>query len=1012
MASVSTNINGGSLSKNVHLSSNDRNLMFHYYMTLNKYFNNQGDSEDVDRSMSSRAIKARKRLLNLSTYQFFELTTDVNDEVERRMNTALNGEYLLPKDNLHLKRNQARQKLANLSQKRFLDLVDDLSFEIRRRQYDLDPQFDAPYEEEEENIFHQVNEVAPNSNIITKPSNLESSTTATDLANEDDQNGKSLTNKPSVQEVNVKTATLDWSDDEDVVHHQTIYSPQINNKFSNDDFDLPEGFQKRSLQVTTNAHADVSTENKTNNVATNNMHANGVSKKRSSVQEDLSLLQHDLAMQATNSSIINKDQEKKLQAVIDDMSNKHSSLLAKNFSINEEHSSLIEKHANLTEEHSSLLAKNLHLNKENLKLQEEKNNLAAENDKLSNELKTNEDTLSELKSKFEVAQKSSASKEHRTKDFTSMLSKVENLSIENETLKQKIMDLEIKDQLLDTVKDIQTNLFEETDISSFVKANSYENGIIPITYINDFQKSVHAFYAKLQIYKQKQNNKDLFLEATKVCDIIAHIVKVVEYKDGNQLYIENCILANTTSTHLLTTLRYQSKFADIFPKIIIQNALLEVVGGIYQLIYKAGCQLNQNNNILNNDVQHNGEISMKHPKINLSSSSLGSLEGKDEDTNLLTVKEEESQVRPLKITQRLSSMPQFDYIDGSGNTNQAQAQNGSARKHSNTGLFSNMLLTPTSSKAENNPFNSGNNKNIKKLSLPLKDESIINKNVTVTTPKKETRSSSVLGAENTSRISNGGELKTTPVKSHGILSRVKAFEESISSTESSPEGNKNSEFSNQDIKVLPKKPSTSSIEISKLQKRNSLQSIEERATTFGDIKNNHSNGVEGKHVKEEEINYDESTDETEKGYVFSEEDKDLNNLLQYLESESIEVISTIQSLLTSIKNPNATIIDLNNESRRIMEVVNKVCTNTLTSIEENQDLKTIGEYIITSLQDCERRMHSLIETDTGSEYPDKSFKQRLAGIAFDIAKNVKKLVKIVEELSLKKEIAHLDNQLL
>ncbi|OBA28591.1 hypothetical protein HANVADRAFT_736 [Hanseniaspora valbyensis NRRL Y-1626] len=990
-----------SVSKNVHLSSNDRNSMFHYYMTLNKYFHSKKDTnqngDEIDRSTSSRAVKARKRLLNLSTYQFFELTTDVNDEVERRMNTDLNGEYLLPKENLHLKRNQARQKLANLSQKRFLDLVDDLSYEIRRRQYDLDPQFDAPFEDEEDDDDEEVEvekavsqENKPVLKELTpaiKHSNLGTSTTATDLRNETEEINKSLTNKPSVQQVNVKTANLDWSDDEEIPQTQAVNTFEDNEKpvekkrNSEEDFNLPEGFSKRSLNIQNTSQTSLSKKSPVNAVtaAASSIIPNG---KRTSQ------LIHPLLKN-------NDEKEKKLQAAYDEINTKHS----------------------------SLLAKSLHLTKEHSTLEENYKQLLVQNENLSKEFKVNEDIIQELKTNLENTKKQYATKEYQAKDYASMISKVEQLSIENETLKQQLMDLEIKDQLLDTAYGFKTKLLDENDISSFTEEHSSNNGLVPIQSVKDFQNSIQQFYLKLQSYKQKENNKTLFLEATKVCDIVANIVKIVEYNDDNQLFTENCILVNTTSTHLLTTLRYQSKFSDIFPKIIIQNALLEVVGGVYKLIYKAGCKISEDFVASDDGFENNHINSSKNSTSNLLAKNITSLKDDKDDAQ----ENDESPVRPLKITQRLSSYTQLDDIEGSTNNNQNIPQSSTSnRKHSNNGLFTGMILTATSNKSENNLVasssssnnnNTAGNKNVKNLSLSLKDETTPNKNVTVTTPKNQVRTFSAVNEENTSKNANTSHDRTTPNKSQNILNKVKVFEDNInSSKENTPEKEVNAELSSSINKGNQRVPSRSSLEISNLQKRNSLQSIEDRATAFGEFKHKSSNGsvieqndtVSEEKSKQPIVNHEETEKHTTE---LSASEKDLNNLLHYLESESIEVISTIQSLLTSIKNPNATIVELNSESRKIMQVVNKVCNNTLSSIEKNNDLKTIGEYIITSLQDCERRMKSLIETDSGSEYPDKSFKQRLAGIAFDIAKNVKKLVKIVEELSLKKEIDYLDKQL-
>ena len=85
--------------------------------------------------------KARDKLLRLSSVQFYELSTDVYDELIRRQATARappnapNGPptFLLPEKNFHPKRNQARQRLSSLGPPRFRDLATDVFFELERR---------------------------------------------------------------------------------------------------------------------------------------------------------------------------------------------------------------------------------------------------------------------------------------------------------------------------------------------------------------------------------------------------------------------------------------------------------------------------------------------------------------------------------------------------------------------------------------------------------------------------------------------------------------------------------------------------------------------------------------------------------------------------------------------------------------------------------------------------------------------------------------------------------------
>jgi Spa2 homology domain (SHD) of GIT len=84
------------------------------------------------------------KLGKLSNNQFFELSTDVYDELKRRQSESETFLSVRVRDiryvrltqinnNYHPKRNQARQKLATLSSSRFKELVGDVYFEAVRR---------------------------------------------------------------------------------------------------------------------------------------------------------------------------------------------------------------------------------------------------------------------------------------------------------------------------------------------------------------------------------------------------------------------------------------------------------------------------------------------------------------------------------------------------------------------------------------------------------------------------------------------------------------------------------------------------------------------------------------------------------------------------------------------------------------------------------------------------------------------------------------------------------------
>ncbi|GAA5995031.1 uncharacterized protein JCM10292_004496 [Rhodotorula paludigena] len=80
---------------------------------------------------------AREKLTRLTRQQFQELSTDVYDELMRRIGDSPEQQgqqpFLAVRPDFHPKRNQARQKLATLPLLRFRDLASDVYFELDRR---------------------------------------------------------------------------------------------------------------------------------------------------------------------------------------------------------------------------------------------------------------------------------------------------------------------------------------------------------------------------------------------------------------------------------------------------------------------------------------------------------------------------------------------------------------------------------------------------------------------------------------------------------------------------------------------------------------------------------------------------------------------------------------------------------------------------------------------------------------------------------------------------------------
>ncbi|KAM0755439.1 hypothetical protein T439DRAFT_330639 [Meredithblackwellia eburnea MCA 4105] len=122
---------------------------------------------------------ARDKLTRLTRQQFQELSTDVYDELVRRMEEAAgrpgDQPFLSVRSEFHPKRNQARQKLATLPLGRFRDLASDVYFELERRYPDF-------IEEEVPEIDPSANNSNNNRPVYSPPVPLPSSTSANSLS--------------------------------------------------------------------------------------------------------------------------------------------------------------------------------------------------------------------------------------------------------------------------------------------------------------------------------------------------------------------------------------------------------------------------------------------------------------------------------------------------------------------------------------------------------------------------------------------------------------------------------------------------------------------------------------------------------------------------------------------------------------------------------------------------------------------------------------------------------------
>ncbi|KAF9912665.1 component of the polarisome [Lobosporangium transversale] len=138
---------------------------------------------------------------------------------------------------------------------------------------------------------------------------------------------------------------------------------------------------------------------------------------------------------------------------------------------------------------------------------------------------------------------------------------------------------------------------------------------------------------------------------------------------------------------------------------------------------------------------------------------------------------------------------------------------------------------------------------------------------------------------------------------------------------------------------------------------------------------------------------------------------DALDLKIYLETQTASIVSSIQTLLTSLRS-NSSPDDICEASDTITKVVDQVVRQTrmtlatpdAMSAPQAQDLQSQGEMV---LEDLENSLDLLIEMKEQIEQePElaqsasteaKSIKQKMASASFDIAKYTKELVSLIEE---------------
>ncbi|AJV65769.1 BMC_2a_G0036300.mRNA.1.CDS.1 [Saccharomyces cerevisiae] len=629
--------------------------IFHYYVSLKTFFEVTG--ENRDRSNSTRAQKARAKLLKLSSSQFYELSTDVSDELQRRIGEDANQpDYLLPKANFHMKRNQARQKLANLSQTRFNDLLDDILFEIKRRGFDKD--LDAPRPPLPQPMKQ---EVSKDSDDTARTSTNSSSVT---------QVAPNVSVQPSL--VIPKMASIDWSSEEEE-------EEQVKEKPNE-----PEGKQT-SMDEKKEAKPAL------NPIVTD------------SDLPDSQVLARDITSMARTPTTTHKNywdvNDSPIIKVDNDIDNEKYPEQLKSPEVqraenNNPNSEMEDKVKELTDLNSDL---HLQIEDLNAKLA----SLTSEKEKEKKEEKEEKEKEKNLKSNYTID-------ESFQKELLSLNSQIGELSIENENLKQKISEFELHQK-----KNNNHNDLKITD--GFISKYSSADGLIPAQYILNANNLIIQFTTRLSAVPigdstaiSHQIGEELFQILSQLSNLISQLLlsaDLLQYKD-------QVILLKASLSHAITSIRYFSVYGPVLiPKITVQAAVSEVGFAMCNLIDSAKIKSDSNGESTTSNEGNRQVLEYSSPTATTpmtptfpSTSGINMKKGfinpRKPASFLNDVEEEESPVKPLKITQKAINSPIIRPSSSNGVPT-------TSRKPSGTGLFSLMI---DSSIAKNSSHKEDNDK--------------------------------------------------------------------------------------------------------------------------------------------------------------------------------------------------------------------------------------------------------------------------------------------------------------
>ncbi|RLV92984.1 Protein SPA2 [Spathaspora sp. JA1] len=1089
----------------------DRDLA-HHYKVLKQFLDISDDDQTTSsrsKTHSTRAERAREKLLKLSYTQFKELSTDVYDELKRRIDES-KGEpdYLLPKNTFHPKRNQARQKLASLPQNRFKDLVSDISYELERRDLHKAKRNNST-STTTSNGFHQRTTSNPHS--LIKQEHPESYFPQDE--HRQHVNNKSISSHKEIEQVKEEDEDVEEEPKQlhlpGLLHSETSHSLQptqviptkANLEWSSDEEE--EQDEDEESRRYTFDHSQISDQ---------------LDKSVEEVKEEVEE-KHVEPVVPDNSELLDlKSQLEKIKQELSQSQQENQNLQKQLDSVQADYDYSIKQNKTLVE-HSD--ANKQTWNNKIMELQQELDTMKNINSSLRLE------NQSIKTSQPNITLSSPPPKKSINRDIDLFLEKLENLDLSktnspistsspfpNDLRNQVKLWQRRYEELRSSniAKEIKKSTVNKPDLKKYVSSQ----GLISIRLVSDAYALVDSF---LVYISQPNFDADVLFE--KISKISIIINEIANQGDCNELNSnEHSVLIREATTHVLTATRYHATYKNLMPRFIVEKAINELMFLICDLI--SASKLHENS----------GNLRLIDPKKQ-PQSQLQQQSSPNEDFG----------VRPLRMANKLKQLrspiqtktPMIEVASPGTTKDQSPFVEDVS---SSTKIESSPILektksvsplrhrspeksnSPTRQKGSPSPLRTSspsryvnkltskfeNSKSTSPSQLPSKDQS-------TPSPTAVRKLAQRISSETSQKNESPARISPTGPAKKSILDKVRQFEtsplqqkitqhvRSQSGDDSTYNDSTRDLIKEQDqigggkrilqsLKDAAAATAASTNEgdagvISKsdtTESDNELDNTSTAETTPSQESDEHERSVHEKTfdtttiiqnqsipgsqdtlndtttqqeaspvkavvkktkptktVKIQEPEYDSDSEpedvemkqarqrqEARKSmaaaqfnvdlFDIDDPDNTLTQVLLYLEHQTVEVISTIQSLLGAIKKPEVTRGELRTNSSAITQVITQMTEATRTSMNQtrNHALKEHGGWVVQSLEDCTHRMEILCKPradKSDSQFGDKNFKQRLAGISFDIAKCIKELVKSVEEASLKEDIAQLETRI-